>query len=96
MLLTDNTPSDIVPCDLETNEERTNATLLVAPLSVVDGWRMQIEKHVDPSVEFSFWFYHGSNRKGKTKKELGKMNLVMTTYATLAQPGCELLKIKWR
>lgn len=96
LILTDTTPVDLISCDLPTSLEHCKATLLVAPLSVIDGWRIQIDKHIAPERNFQYHVYHGADRGKKTKREMGECDLVITTYGTLAQPGCELLKMKWR
>ncbi|KAI9034439.1 SNF2 family N-terminal domain-containing protein [Hyaloraphidium curvatum] len=96
LLLTDPQPVTIVPCDLQASDDFCKATLIVCPLSLLDNWVSQMAKHVVPERDLRVFVYHGDNRKGKTKGELKKFDVVLTTYTTLAQPRCDLMAIKWR
>ncbi|KAJ5647037.1 hypothetical protein N7490_003409 [Penicillium lividum] len=73
----------------------TRTTLLVAPLSAVKNWTLQVEEHLKPD-SLKFYVFHGSNRTTKLK-ELATYDLIITTYSTVlselsprnARPGRE-------
>ncbi|KAJ5923699.1 hypothetical protein N7454_008944 [Penicillium verhagenii] len=59
----------------------TRTTLLVAPLSAVKNWTMQVEEHLKPDA-LKFYVFHGSARTTDIK-ELASYDLIITTYSTV-------------
>lgn len=57
------------------------ATLIVCPLSVMSVWQAQVERHTRGNMEI--YTYHGGDRV-RSAAFLGKHDIVLTTYATLA------------
>jgi SNF2 family DNA or RNA helicase len=61
-------------------EIKTN--LIVLPLSLLSQWEDEIEKF---AIGQSVHIYHGSNKyKAKSKEELQKFDVVLTTHSTLS------------
>lgn len=60
---------------------RCKATLVVAPLTIVDQWKDEIERHTRPSL--SVHVYQGSRRIRELEKLL-EYDVVVTTYNTLS------------
>jgi superfamily II DNA or RNA helicase len=65
--------------------------LVVAPTSVCDNWRREVERFA-PSLEVRD--YLGTNRAQALKK-LGKRQIVVTSYTILQQDGETLQAIDW-
>ena len=59
----------------------TKTTFLVAPLSAVNTWAMQVREHLAPKA-LSFYLFHGSGRTSDVD-ELAQHDLVVTTYSTV-------------
>ncbi|KAJ5769826.1 uncharacterized protein N7511_001877 [Penicillium nucicola] len=69
-------------------ERRPN--LIIAPKSLMDQWRLEIERHVKPGPhKLSVLIYHGVK---KPWRELNKYDVVITTYGTLTANYKTLLK----
>ncbi|EYU20813.1 hypothetical protein ABFS82_11G014800 [Erythranthe guttata] len=72
-------------------------TLIVCPPSVFSSWITQLEEHTRQGT-FKVYMYYGERTKDAT--ELGKHDIVLTTYSTLAsEESCEgspIKKIEWR
>lgn len=58
------------------------STLIVCPKSVLSNWEEQIQAHVH-NGQLKSYVYHGSSRT-QSLKELGKNDVVLTSYGTLA------------
>ena len=58
-----------------------SGTLIVSPLSLLSNWTSQIEEHLVPST-LSVLVFHGTNKKD-TKLDLGKYDIVITSYGVL-------------
>lgn len=69
-------------------EYKPRTTLIVAPVSVMANWMIQISKHVNQSGKkkiLTVAKYHGANRHGKTSLVmLNQVDVLITTYHTLA------------
>ncbi|KAJ5645276.1 SNF2-related protein [Penicillium longicatenatum] len=59
----------------------TRTTLLVAPLSAVKNWTMQVEEHLKAN-SIKAYVFHGSGRITDLK-ELATYDLIITTYSTV-------------
>lgn len=59
--------------------------LIVAPVSVLASWRIQLERFVEEGV-LTVDVYHGPKRSAVLQKvRKGKTNVLLTTYETLAR-----------
>ncbi|CEO59790.1 hypothetical protein PMG11_04446 [Penicillium brasilianum] len=57
-------------------------TLIVAPKALMDQWKREIQRHVEPGKhQLSVFIYHGANRVDWRK--LKSYNVVITTFGTL-------------
>ncbi|KAJ3265917.1 hypothetical protein HDU77_003391 [Chytriomyces hyalinus] len=61
---------------------KSNATLIICPLSTVQNWEEQFAAHVKPNT-VKICVYHGPNRI-QDPKELAKYDIVLTTYNLLS------------
>jgi superfamily II DNA or RNA helicase len=73
------------------HRSRTGPALVVAPTSVCENWRREIERFA-PTLRIR-WF-SGPNRAPELHK-LGAQDVVVTGYATLQQDATELQAIAW-
>ncbi|KZV92742.1 P-loop containing nucleoside triphosphate hydrolase protein [Exidia glandulosa HHB12029] len=75
------------------------ATLLVLPLSLLQGWEKEIEDSIEPE-RLKFLTYHAANIKQNTKiEDLKSQDLVIVTYDTLQKDSTTngpLSKICWK
>jgi SNF2 family DNA or RNA helicase len=70
----------VVSCGLLV--EKPMKTLVMAPTSLLDQWKSEIEKH---TTGLSVEIYHGSNRKYKSAREAAKeADVVITTTSVVA------------
>lgn len=67
------------------------AALVVAPTSVCDNWRRELERF-SPSLQVRD--YSGSGR-GEALEKLGKRQVVVTSYTLLQQDSANLQAIEW-
>ncbi|KAJ3329772.1 hypothetical protein HDU93_000786, partial [Gonapodya sp. JEL0774] len=93
LILTDSAPTAIIP-NATASPSYSNATLIVAPLSVIGNWEDQIARHVDPVRGLKIHVFHDRG-KALSKKDLELYDVVITTSATLANSS-KLSQIKWR
>ncbi|KAG2129317.1 SNF2 family N-terminal domain-containing protein [Suillus cothurnatus] len=63
------------------NDPRCKTNLIVAPLALLDQWKLEIEMKTTNNLKCLV--YHGSNKPRK-KTDLMKYDVVLTTYHTLA------------
>lgn len=70
------------------SEYKPRTTLIVAPVSVMSNWIIQIKKHVNQSDKkkiLSVVKYHGPNRRDKTSLvSFNQVDVMITSYGTLA------------
>ncbi|KAF2744112.1 hypothetical protein M011DRAFT_521232 [Sporormia fimetaria CBS 119925] len=62
-----------------------NATLILAPLSVMSNWSTQMEKHIREKHALRIMFYHGNRKQPITPTEIEKYDVVISTYDTVSQ-----------
>ena len=72
------------------NEKKGLRALIVAPTSVVTNWVREIERFA-PTLTTALW--HGAGRR-EQKKDLGNVNVIITSYALLRRDIDLLKKIK--
>jgi SWI/SNF-related matrix-associated actin-dependent regulator of chromatin subfamily A3 len=69
-------------------EYKPRTTLIVAPVSVMSAWIMQINKHVNKGGKkpiLSFMKYHGPKRKDMTALvQLNQVDILLTSFGTLS------------
>lgn len=75
----------LIMADRTLNKQNTtsNATLILAPLSVMSNWSSQIKRHVKPEHELRVLTYHGTRKKLIDPKEIKNYDVVITTYETV-------------
>ena len=61
----------------KSDDPAVKTTLIVAPLALLDQWKLEIELKTNDTM--SALIYHGQS-KPKTKKELMKYDVVLTTF----------------
>jgi SNF2 family DNA or RNA helicase len=58
-------------------------TLIVAPVTVMSNWKIQIEKFVKPG-QLNVAIYHGANREQELKKvKRNELDILIASYNTL-------------
>jgi SWI/SNF-related matrix-associated actin-dependent regulator of chromatin subfamily A3 len=84
-----------------------NATLILAPVSVMSNWSTQMKKHVKPDQALRIMFWHGTRKQLITPKEIENYDVVISTYDSVSsewysQKSTQLPRksgvysIKWR
>lgn len=84
-----------------------NATLILAPVSVMSNWSTQMSKHIKPEYALRIMFYHGTRKQPITPKQIDNYDVVISTYDTVssewhAQKSAKLprstgvFSVKWR
>ncbi|KAF2710432.1 hypothetical protein K504DRAFT_430964 [Pleomassaria siparia CBS 279.74] len=84
-----------------------DATLILAPVSVMSNWSTQMKKHLKEGHGLRVMFYHGTRKQPITPKSIGGFDVVITTYDSVSsewhskksptlprQSG--LFSVKWR
>jgi SNF2 family DNA or RNA helicase len=66
-------------------------TLIVCPMTMLQHWRNEIEKHIYPNT-FRVLTYYGTQRP-KSLDELERAHIVLTTYGTLVAEYKKLTKV---
>lgn len=61
-----------------------NATLILAPVSVMSNWSTQMERHVKQQDALRVMFYHGTRKQPITPKEIDKYDVVISTYDSVS------------
>jgi SNF2 family DNA or RNA helicase len=70
----------VVSCGLMVSKPMK--TLVMAPTSLLDQWKAEIEKH---TTGLNVYIYHGSNRKYKSAREAAKeADVIITTTSVIA------------
>ncbi|TEB14595.1 hypothetical protein FA13DRAFT_1602234, partial [Coprinellus micaceus] len=75
-----------------TPNEFSKATLIVAPVSVIQNWEKQISEHVVPG-KLSYYVYYGRTRKGVSANDLQKHDIVITTYHSVSREHLKSLEV---
>nr|XP_048308564.1 helicase-like transcription factor [Myodes glareolus] len=79
--------------------ERSRATLIICPLSVLSNWIDQFGQHIKSDVPLNFYVYYGPDRI-RDPALLSKQDIVLTTYNILThdygtKDDSPLHSIKW-
>lgn len=65
-------------------QEECKTTLIVVPVSLINQWKQEIEKHVQAKHKLSIFVYYNIGRNKVTFAELAKYDIVITSYGILA------------
>ncbi|XP_038203324.1 helicase-like transcription factor isoform X2 [Arvicola amphibius] len=79
--------------------ERSRATLIICPLSVLSNWIDQFGQHIKSEVDLNFYVYYGPDRI-RDPTLLSEQDIVLTTYNILThdygtKDDSPLHSIKW-
>jgi SWI/SNF-related matrix-associated actin-dependent regulator of chromatin subfamily A3 len=66
------------------SEDACNATLILAPVSVMSNWSTQMKKHVKPEHALRVMFWHGTRKQPITPKEIENYDIVISTYDSVS------------
>ncbi|KAJ4301139.1 hypothetical protein N0V90_003229 [Kalmusia sp. IMI 367209] len=61
-----------------------NASLILAPVSVMSNWSTQIKKHIKGEYALRVMFYHGNRKQPITPKSIDKYDVVISTYDSVS------------
>ncbi|KAF1971405.1 hypothetical protein BU23DRAFT_555945 [Bimuria novae-zelandiae CBS 107.79] len=61
-----------------------NATLILAPVSVMSNWSTQIKKHIKDQYAMRVMFYHGNRKEPITPKSIANFDVVISTYESVS------------
>ncbi|KAF2842679.1 hypothetical protein M501DRAFT_1021205 [Patellaria atrata CBS 101060] len=62
----------------------SNATLILAPLSVMSNWSSQIARHVKSSHALRVLMYHDTKKQTLDLKKIKNFDVIITTYESVA------------
>ncbi|KAL1591477.1 hypothetical protein SLS60_011977 [Paraconiothyrium brasiliense] len=65
-------------------KDACNATLILAPVSVMSNWSTQIKKHIKKEYALSVMFYHGNRKEPITPKSIENFDVVISTYDSVS------------
>ncbi|XP_043926554.1 helicase-like transcription factor [Protopterus annectens] len=92
-------PSGVQKVLMDGSENKSRATLIVCPLSVLSNWLDQLEQHVSQDVKLQLYLYYGLDRI-TDPTFLAEQDIVLTTYTVLGtdfrhRADSPLHKVKW-
>jgi SWI/SNF-related matrix-associated actin-dependent regulator of chromatin subfamily A3 len=64
--------------------DASNATLILAPVSVMSNWSTQIKKHVKDEHALRIMFYHGTRKQPLNAEDIEKYDVVISTYDSVS------------
>ncbi|PVH97783.1 hypothetical protein DM02DRAFT_657940 [Periconia macrospinosa] len=64
--------------------DTTDATLILAPVSVMSNWSTQMQLHVKPEHALRVMFYHGTRKQPITPASIGQFDVVITTFDSVS------------
>ncbi len=87
--------------------DATNATLILAPVSVMSNWSSQMKKHIKEEHMLRIMFWHGARKEPITPKHIENYDVVISTYESIStdwwsQPAAKAprnsgpFSVKWR
>jgi SWI/SNF-related matrix-associated actin-dependent regulator of chromatin subfamily A3 len=66
------------------NKDACDATLILAPVSVMSNWSTQMKKHLKEEYALRVMFYHGTRKQPITPKTIGDYDVVISTYESVS------------
>ncbi|KAH9860477.1 hypothetical protein J1614_011808 [Plenodomus biglobosus] len=60
------------------------ATLILAPVSVMSNWSIQIKKHVKEQYALRVMFWHGQRKQSIDPQQIEKYDVVISTYESVS------------
>jgi SWI/SNF-related matrix-associated actin-dependent regulator of chromatin subfamily A3 len=61
-----------------------DATLILAPVSVMSNWSTQMKKHLKPEHALRVMFWHGTRKEPITPKQIENYDVVISTYESVS------------
>ena len=61
-----------------------DATLILAPVSVMSNWSTQMKKHINPEHALRIMFWHGARKEPITPKQIKNYDVVISTYESIS------------
>jgi SWI/SNF-related matrix-associated actin-dependent regulator of chromatin subfamily A3 len=61
-----------------------NATLILAPVSVMSNWSTQMKKHIKPEHALRVMFWHGTRKQPITPNSIEDYDVVISTYDSVS------------
>ncbi|KAL1654740.1 hypothetical protein SLS61_002489 [Didymella pomorum] len=61
-----------------------DATLILAPVSVMSNWSTQMKKHIKPDHALRVMFWHGTRKESITLKQIENFDVVISTYESVS------------
>lgn len=61
-----------------------DATLILAPVSVMSNWSTQIKRHIKPKHALRVMFWHGTRKELITAKQIENYDVVISTYESVS------------
>lgn len=65
-------------------KDSCDATLILAPVSVMSNWSTQMKKHLKEEYALRVMFYHGTRKQPITPKSIGDYDVVISTYDSVS------------
>jgi SWI/SNF-related matrix-associated actin-dependent regulator of chromatin subfamily A3 len=65
-------------------KDACDATLILAPVSVMSNWSTQMKKHLKEKYALRVMFYHGTRKQPITPKSIGDYDVVISTYDSVS------------
>lgn len=65
-------------------KDACDATLILAPVSVMSNWSTQIANHIKEEHVLRIMFYHGTRKQPITPKEIQNYDVVISTYDSVS------------
>jgi SWI/SNF-related matrix-associated actin-dependent regulator of chromatin subfamily A3 len=64
--------------------EAADATLILAPVSVMSNWSTQMKRHIKPEHALRIMFWHGTRKEPITPKQIENYDVVISTYESIS------------
>lgn len=65
-------------------KDASNATLILAPVSVMSNWSSQMQKHIKPEHALRVMFWHGTRKQTISPKHVEDYDVVISTYDSVS------------
>ncbi|KAH6612407.1 SNF2 family N-terminal domain-containing protein [Boeremia exigua] len=62
----------------------TDASLILAPVSVMSNWSTQMKRHIKPEHALRVMFWHGARKEPITPKQIENYDVVISTYESIS------------